>query len=60
VRAAGEHRALVVDQQRVAVEHQLVLTAHQVAERDGAQVVARALDHHLLALDALAGLVGRG
>ena len=51
----------MVDQQRVAVEDQLVLAADEVAERDGGQVVAGALDQHPLALDALARVVrGRG
>ena len=51
--------ALVVDHDRVAVEDQLVLAADEVAERDGAEVVARALDQHALALAALARVVGR-
>ena len=60
LRPAREHRALVVDHQRVAVEHELVLAADEVAEGDRAEVVARALDDHALALEALARVVGRG
>ena len=60
LRRARQHVALVVDHDRVPVEDQLVLAADAVAERDRAEVVARALDEHRLALAALAGEVGRG
>ena len=60
LRRAHEHAALVVEQQRVAVEQQLVLAADHVAEGDRAQVVARALDQHPLALAALARVIRGG
>ena len=47
---AREHRSLVVDHERVAVEDQLVLPADGVAERDVRRRVARARAEHLLAL----------
>ena len=59
LRRAGEHAALVVDQQRVAVEHELVLPADEVRERDRGEVVAGALDEHLLALEPLAPVIWR-
>ena len=40
----------MVEHERVAVEDQLVLAADEVAEGDGGEVVARALDEHPLAL----------
>ena len=43
LRRAGDHAALVVDDHGVPVEDQLVLAADEVAERDGAEVVLRAL-----------------
>ena len=49
-RRAREHRALVVDHERVPVEDQLVLAADGVAERDVRRGVARARAEHLLAL----------
>ncbi len=49
-RRASQHLALVVDDDRVAVEDQLVLAADEVAEGEEARVVARARDEHLLAL----------
>jgi hypothetical protein len=55
---AGQHGALVVEHDGVAVEDELVLAADEVAERDRAEVVARPLDEHLLALAALAREVG--
>ena len=57
---AGDHLALVVEHERVAVEDQLVLAADRVAERDEARVVARARDEHLLALAVLADVERRG
>ena len=42
------------------VEDQLVLPADRVAEGDEAEVVARALDEHLLAVALLADVEGRG
>jgi hypothetical protein len=44
----------------VPVEDQLVLAPVERAERDRREVVAGALGDHLLALEALAGVVGRG
>jgi len=44
----------------VAVEDQLVLAAHQPAEGDVGDVVARPLGEHPLALGALADVVGGG
>ncbi len=57
---AGQHLALVVEDERVPVEDQLVLPADGVAEGDEAEVVARALDEHLLAVALLADVEGRG
>ena len=53
-------RAGVVDDDRAAVEDELVLAADEAAERDRREVVARALLDHLLAPDALARDVRRG
>ena len=50
----------VVDDERVAVEDELVLAADERAERERGDVLAGALDDHRLALEALAGVVGRG
>ncbi len=60
LRRAGDHVAVVVDHERVTVEDQLVLAADERAEGHRGEAVARALGDHLLALAALAGLVGRG
>ena len=57
---AGDHRAVVVDDHRVAVEDELVLAADEVAERDRGEGVAGPLREHALALAALARVVGRG
>ncbi len=57
---ARDHLALVVDHERVAVEDELVLAADERAEGDRADVVARALDEHPLALEPLARVVRRG
>ena len=51
---AREHRALVVEHDRVAVEDQLVLAADGIAERHEAGVVERTHAQHLLALAVLA------
>src|SRR5581483_7455056 len=59
-RGACHDLALVVDDDRVAVEDELVLGADGVDERDEARVVARANDEHLLALAFLADVEGRG
>ena len=59
-RRARSISPVVVDDERVAVEDELVLAADERAERDAREVVARALGEHALALDALAGVVGRG
>ena len=59
-RARAIDLAVVVDHERVAVEDELVLAADERAEGDRAAVVARALGEHLLALEPLAGVVGRG
>ena len=50
----------MVEHERVAVEDELVLAADERAEGDRAEVVAGALGEHPLALEALAGVVGRG
>ena len=42
LRATGQHRAVRRDDQRVAVEHQLVLAAHQVEVGEGAAGLGRA------------------
>src|SRR5205807_219363 len=60
LRGAGDRLAGVVDDARVAVEHELVLTAEEPAERDAREVVARALREHPLPLQALARRVRRG
>jgi hypothetical protein len=60
LRRAGQHAALVVDQHRMPVEDQLVLSADDVAERHRGEVVARALGEHPLALEALVAVIGRG
>ena len=60
LRRAGDHGAVVVDDERMAVEDELVLAADERAEGDRGEAVAGALGDHLLALAALAGLVGRG
>ena len=49
-----------VEHEGVPVEDQLVLTAYQPAEGDAGAVLARALGEQPLALQALAGVVGRG
>ncbi len=59
LRRAGQHAPAVVDDERVAVEDELVLAADLGAERHGAEVVLGALGDHPLARDALPGLVGR-
>ncbi len=46
LRRAGDQRAGVVDDERVAVEDELVLAADQRAERERGDVLARPLDHH--------------
>ncbi len=60
LRRAGDDRALVIDDERVAVEDELVLAADERAERDRGEIVAGALGDHPLALDALAHVIGRG
>ncbi len=57
---AGDHLALVVEHDRVAVEDQLVLPADRVAEGEETAVVAGARDEHLLAVLGLADVVRRG
>ena len=57
---ARQHLALVVEDAGVPVEDQLVLPADRVAEGDEADVVARALDEHLLAVALLADVEGGG
>ncbi len=51
--------ALVVEHDRVAVEDELVLASHEVAEREVGGVVARSSDEHLLAVLRLAAVVRR-
>ena len=58
-RSAREHLALVVEDDRVPVEHELVLRADRVHERDVADVVARTRLEHLLALPLLADVERR-
>ena len=60
LRRARDHLAVVVEHERVPVEDELVLAADERAERDGGDVVARPLGEHPLALEPLAGVVGRG
>ncbi len=60
LRGARDRRAGVVDHARVPVEHELVLAADEPAEGDAREVLSRALGEHVLALGALAGVVGRG
>jgi hypothetical protein len=59
LRSARENPPLLIDGEAVAVEHELVLPPDGVAEEDRRQVVARALAQHRLALEPLAGVVGR-
>ena len=59
LRRARDHVAVVVADERVAVEDQLVLPADQRAERDRRERVRGALRDHPLAAQALADLVGR-
>ena len=47
---AGDHLAVLVDREAVAVEDQLVLAADRVHEHHGGEVVHGALDEHALAL----------
>ena len=58
-RSARKHLALVVEHDRVPVEHELVLRADGVDERDVANVVARTRLEHLLALPLLADVERR-
>ena len=58
--AAGEYRSLRSDDETVAVEDQLVLAAHGVAERQEAAVIAAAGGEQHLPLPALAPVIGRG
>ena len=59
-RAAREHRPTCVDDERVAVEHQLVLPADLVHVRDRDLVVGGAGGEHALALARLARVERRG
>ena len=59
LRAARHQLAVLVDHEAVAVEHQLVLAADEIAEDDVGEVVAGPLDEHPLALAALVDVVGR-
>ena len=59
-RRPGDHLALVVEHDRVAVEDQLVLAADEVAEGEIRRVVPRPRDEHLLAVLGLADVEGRG
>src|SRR5262249_32967285 len=58
--AARKQVALLVEQERLALEDQLILAAHRVAERDEARVVARACGEHLLAFAVAEKMKGRG
>ncbi len=49
-RRARDHRAGIVEHDRVTVEHELVLAADEVAEGDVRACVARTRDEHLFAL----------
>src|SRR5438270_530775 len=55
---AGDRLTGVVDDERVAVEDELVLTADETAERHGRQVVAGSLGEHAFTFGALALAVG--
>ena len=57
---AGDDRAILVEDERMAVEHELVLTADSVHEGDPARVVPGADAQHLLALAPLAQMERRG
>ena len=57
---AGDHLALVVEHDGVAVEDELVLAADEVAEGEVRGVVARPGDEHLLAILGLADVERRG
>ncbi len=59
-RRPGEDGALVVEDDRVPVEHQLVLAADEVAEGEVCRVVARARHEHLLSILGLADVERRG
>ena len=60
LRGTGQQRAGVIDDERMAVEDEFILAADQRAEGERGGVLAGALAHHLLALAALAGVVGGG
>ena len=55
-----QHRPFIVDDAGVPVEDQLVLASDGVAERDEAEIVARASDEHLFALAVSADIERRG
>jgi hypothetical protein len=57
--AAGQDLALGIKDDAAAIEHQLVLSSHQVAEGDVDDVVGRPRGEHALPRRALAGMVGR-
>ena len=59
-RGAGDDLALVVEDDRVAVEDELVLSADRVAKRDERGVVAGPRREHLLPLPVLADVERRG
>ena len=58
--SACNHVPVLVEHERVAVEDQLVLAAHGVAEGHEARVVAGARGEHLLALSVAAEVERRG
>ena len=58
LRRARDQPTLVVEHDRVPVEDQLVLASDEVAERHGAEVVARPLGEHPLARLALPAQYG--
>src|SRR5213080_3069148 len=60
LRPARDELTILVDDEAVAVEHELVLTPDQVAEDDIGQVVPGALYQHALTLGALFLVIGRG
>ncbi len=59
-RSAGQQLAVLVHDQRLAVEHELVLASDEIAVRDHDRVVLGARGDHPFAVVSLARVVGRG
>jgi hypothetical protein len=58
--APGQDAALVIDHERMAVEHELILPPDEIAEGDCGDVVTRTLDQHPFALGALTDVIRGG